>query len=322
MQAYAPGLLPATPPRRGLLDIPGVRVGGALLDLDWRHGLTIEPECHTLTLPAEVADLDGDTTDWPYWWTTICGGGTAATEADPGTKAIGDPLPNTTAEAWQAWVGYHCSSLDFRPGSQHHAEIEARLRRRLEACTPSIVEHELWTGHVATLQGADTPSLQEGATELDGGIPLGYVTALAELEQALAACSCSGQHIIHAQPRVVTYWASENLVRSSPDGRYLETAATGAYVAAGSGYPGTDPNNSMGVGYGLSYAYGTGMVAVFLGNADVKTYDAAAVLSATNTMVNLVELRAERDVLAIFDASCCHFGAAVSLTDRLARAGS
>ncbi len=162
--------------------------------------------------------------------------------------------------------------------------------------------------------GADTPYLAGDLADVIGP-EFGYVTGLAEMEQALAESNCSGRRIIHAQPRVVTLWKLNGLVDVAPDRTHLLTAL-GTVVVAGTGYPGTSPTGAAAT-YSHSWIYGTGTVRVFLGDTTVNQTDATSVVKATNDS----ELRAERPVLTIFDP-CTLLAAEVNLCDPSCKGGS
>ncbi len=318
--AAAQDLFRATPPALSLLTVPGVVVSPAeeqsmgLLGPNgarrWMNGVNVEPEACSVSL-----DLDTATADFPYWWS--CPSGTTnpvtALSGLGGVKAIGDGPDAVHAEPYTAWVGFQCRPVG---GSDaRNVEVDARIRRKLLACLPAIVEHELWTGQIADLMDADTPYLADQATADDVGGYYGFVTALAEIEQALADCSCSGRHMIHAQRRVVTAWRMHNLVSLAPTRDHLLTEL-GTIVVAGAGYPGTGPLGTD-PSYSNSWAYGTGMVRVFVGPIDVNTTD----LSTVDRSTNLAELRAETSALAIF-SPCCHVAAHVNLCDTSCGGGS
>lgn len=310
------GVLPASPPRFSLLTVPGVEITQDPTDGRWLNGVEIEPEGCSVTLPDDFADLTAASVDYPYWWQTCRDGDIAPTTAIPaGTKAMSTTNPGrVTSEPYTVWTGYRCSTLDLHNEVRIN-EVKARLRRRLLACTPKAVEHEVWTGQVATAAGFPNPFLADSTaiTEVLSGSQLGYVTALGELEQALAECGCSGAHIIHAQPRLVNLWVSEGLVVRPPTASHLETVATGTYVVPGTGYPGTEPDGAVPASYANTYAYGSGMIRVLLSPPRVPNVEAATVERTQQT----VELRAERDVLHIFDDTCCLRGVQVLACDRL-----
>lgn len=299
-------LFPASPPAISLLTVPGVLVPEALRDERWINGISVDPEACNVSLDAETA-----TADFPYWW-EACGAATLPTEASIASKVIGTNPANIDAEAWFAWVGFACTAAQVATMAD---EVDARLRRKLQACLPSIVERELWSGQVATLQGASTPFLAEDGAVDEVSVSLGYITALAELEQALAECTCGRRHMIHAQPRLVTLWRSEDLVSLAPSRDHLLTEL-GTVVVPGTGYPGTSPTG-LASSYSHTWAYGTGMVRVFTGRVTTTTADSSAVSRPTND----AEVRAETPVLSVFDP-CCLVGVGVNLCDATCSGGS
>lgn len=309
-------IITAAAPPLSLLRVPGVLYTPSAAQSHWLSGVAFEPEACTNTL-----DLDGDVTDIPYWWNTCSGDAETANAAEYfgfGTKAIGlNPDPVEVAP-FVLWAGYQCTSLDVGHGPRL-AEIEAKTRRRLEAITPAAVEHELWTGQVATQMGATNDHLTDSTvTTIQGGAPLGYVTALAEIEQALFDRDHRGGHMIHAQPRVVTAWMSDGLVSLVPGRTHLETAL-GTIVVPGSGYPGTSPDPlNTAASYAYSWAYGTGFVRAIVGPISVTPPGSA---QSTDRENNDQEIRAERDA-AVFWDGCALVGAYVSLCDVLCGTGS
>lgn len=236
-----------------------------------------------------------------------------ALDALGGIKAIGENPEIVSADSWQAWVGYACTAGDFRNEAQQ-AEIGARLRSKLEAALPAIVERELWTGQVAIAAGMDNPYLMDANVDIVAA-SLGFVTALGEMEQALADASYSGRRIIHAQPRVVNLWRSVGLVSLAPSRDHLLTEQ-GTVVVPGTGYPGTSPTGQA-ASYSHSWIYGTAGVRVFLGTPDVGVVSGATAIRT----INDVELRAERAVLILF-ADCVRPAIGVNLCDTLCGGGS
>lgn len=315
------GLLPAAPPPRSLLTIPGVIVtaDSALDGGRWENGVAIQPESCDVELDFDVAAGES-TADFPYWWQCPDSGGTAPTAAlAAGTKLVGAGRENLVFTPYQVWAGYRCSTLDVRPGTPRFDEVSSRVLRRLEAITPAALERELWTGNIADAAGYANPALADvGSTAAQAGVPLGFVTALAEVEQALAECHGSGRHIIHAPPRVVTHWRSRGLVEPTADGRALVTAL-GTFVAPGSGYPGTAPGH-VATGWTTPYIYGTGMVRVFLGAPTAPRGDTAEFVDPVSN-VNDVVVRAERSALAVW-STCCWVGARTNLCDEYCGSGS
>lgn len=325
------GLLRAAPPLFSVVTLPGAlvsdeekRAGAPASDSPeqavhrWENGVSIEPEGCNVDY-----DLDTATTDYPYWWSCIEGSGRSPVDANvngSGTKEIGASPDALRFVPYQIHVGYACSAPDAGP---RQTALEARVLRRLEACGPGAVEHELWTGEVAAEAGFPNPYLTDPANvDVLSAAGFGFVTALAEMEDALAECSCGGPHVIHAEPRVVTTWASRQLVERDITGAGIPFLRTvlGTYVVPGTGYPGTGPEIGGGTGegsYSTSYIYGTGMVRVFLGTP-VTGFQPSGALTRTN---NDYIIRAERSAVAVFDR-CCLIGTNVRLCDEYCAAGS
>lgn len=327
------GVLRAVPPPLSLVGVPGVlldperegrdagtssRSGAGAPGSHWRGGIAVEPEACSVELSLAVAD-GTPTTDFPYWWVECGDSGASAVDVlASGIKGVGAPPDPVTVTPYTLVAGYQCSALDVHSNARR-AEVEARVRRRLEAITPAAVERELWNGQLADAAGYTNPALTDAGTltTLLGGVPTGFVTALGELEQALAEQDHRGGHMIHAQPRVVTAWMQAGLVHLVPGRTHLETAL-GTVVVPGSGYPGTSPKPTQTAAtYATSWAYGTGWVRVVLGTVTVETQDATTL---TRTL-NDVTLRAEREAVALWD-TCSHVGINVSTCDELCGVGS
>lgn len=322
------GLLPARPPALSLITVPGVLVTDqekvSLSDLSgdpngvnrWENGVTIQPDA---CLSADDLDRTLVATDYPYWWT--CPDGTGQTPAQAnvagsGTKEIADPEALLRFTPYTITQGYFCRAAD---AASRAAEFEGRARRKLDCVIPRAVEHELWTGQVRNVAGFATPYLADPDNDVAISVAgLGFITALAELEDALGECSCAEPKMIHAERRVVTAWRSRGLVDRSPDGSHLLTTL-GTVVVPGVGYPGTGPSQAQsGEGsFNSSYVYGTGRVRVFL---SPPAYQGNPVETVTRT-VNDWEVRAEVTAIAVFDR-CCTVGLPVLLCDEYCGSGS
>ena len=153
------GLLPATPPARSLLTIPGVVVTASdqLAGGRWENGVAFEPEACDVELNFDTAAAQS-TADFPYWWQCPDSGGqTPQAALNANTKLVGASRPRLTFTPFQIWAGYRCSTLDVRPGSPRFAEVSARVLRKLEAITPAAVERELWTADIADAAGFTNP---------------------------------------------------------------------------------------------------------------------------------------------------------------------
>lgn len=280
-------LVPASPPRFSL-----VSQAQRVVDGDdgqgnrWAGGFVFWPEvCHA----------NGSV----FWQCAGDGGADSSAKTIPSGRP---PLVHYTP--YTAWVGEQCA-----PVGGNQAWFIPRATRALAACVSTVIEKELWDGAVATTAAFPNRYLNMvgSVNNLESNAPLGVISAVAEMEQALAACSCGGQHMIHAQPRTVTHMVAEHLVRA--DGNRLRTEL-GTIVVPGGGYSGSGPNGEPTGHANHSWIYGTSMVSVFLGPVTIlpRTID-----EALNRETNLVEYRAERDVAAVWDG-CCHIGVKVDHT--------
>lgn len=321
------GLLPARPPALSLLTAPGVlvtdeekRQGAGLEDpraLDrWENGVRVQPPgC----ISADDLDIDVASADYPYWWVCEEGAGqspVAANVAGSGTKEIGNPESTLTFQPYTVWAGVFCRAHD---ADRRGEEFQRRALSRLECIQSRAVEHELWTGQVRNTAGFSTPYLADPDNDTPLSlVALGFVTALGELEDALSECSCVEPKMIHAERRVVTAWASRQLVDVAPDGSHLRTRL-GTIVVPGAGYPGTGPSQEQsGEGsYSSSYVYGTGRVRVFLGPVVYR----GEPVETVDRDVNDWRVRAERTAVAVFDR-CCTVGLPVSTCDEYCGSGS
>lgn len=243
--------------------------------------------------------------DWPYWWVCPAATGQSAadalTSATSGTKKIADGRNTVSVDAFTVWVGDRCTA-GVSASPQGRAETERRLRRALEVATDIAVEREFWTGQVANrengIEAYGNWLQKEPVTKINGGARTGIVTSLAELEQALADNgNMFGRAYIHAQPRVVTAWASQNLVDVSPDGTFLRTKL-GTIVVPGVGYTGGAPGDENNTGGMVeSWAYASGPIKVALGAPTGALWGADTVVRASNKR----EVRMERDVVIVWD---------------------
>lgn len=308
-----PDLLTASRPRYTLLDVPGVL--NTTADR-WLTGVgTLADKSH---VRLDIDDLSSK--DVPYWWDLTPGVSGSSAVSVLTTKQIAAKPDPVNYDPVTIWVGEPWSAMD-RP-NQHQAEVEGRLSRLLNAILPAAVERELWTGQVARRAGFSNPYLQQtGVTKVGSGALLGFVTALAELEQGLVDNGVAyGRRIIHAQPRVVTAWASRGLVSPTSDGKALVTAL-GTYVVPGNGYTGGAPQDeSSAASRVASWAYATGPVRVFVGTPTTIEWASPAQYVSSRT-ANDIELRVETEVL-VATASAPRIACFVGLGDEYSGAGS
>lgn len=238
--------------------------------------------------------------DDPYWWGCVSEDGDLPPALDPPwTKTAPEKPDLRIFRPIDAWTGDRCGPAE---AARSRANAESDLDRFLSR----LVEDELWTGARADLAGYENDRLNDATDLVDGGAPLSPIEAFAELEQALADGE-SGLGMIHAQPRVVTRWLSENVVFPEATGTRLRSRL-GTIVVPGAGYDGSGPGLAAG-DEGASYAYATSLVRVYLGA--VNTYE------SRNIETNDVGSIAERPFIAEW-SGCTKTGALVDLTNAAA----
>lgn len=160
---------------------------------------------------------------------------------DPEGATIGSP---PAMEDAVTMVPYMVEGIDQRPtfGAATGPQLEeARgyARRQLLACESSQIESELWKGTLTRSKAWGNRYLAAPDVNLvEGDRLLGYLTALAVLEQAIAEGTCGQQGMIHCRADTATMWISEHLVTRV--GNLLLTEL-GTIVVAGSGYDGSAP---------------------------------------------------------------------------------
>lgn len=263
--------------------------------------------------PRNLLESTPEATEWGPRWNLGVSWLARGCAGEQGRYGPCDPTPDlavgdgygevASADAFVVWAGAECTSMaqtDLERGYQIATE-------RLLATQAEQVENELWTGSLATAEGAPNPFLA-AAADVDDVTPGGGATTLADglalLEQALADC-LSGRGTIHATVQLASLWASKGYVEL--EGGRLVTQL-GTIVIAGAGYPGTSPAGAA-PDAGESWAYGTGMVTWRLGPI---ARQAASPAEAIDRDVNTATVRMERDALAVFDP-CCLVGVNVDL---------
>lgn len=277
-------------------------------DTSWEAGFQWEPERGALTLDAAHS--------FPYWWDCPEGAGaTAAATVTGNKKPVQLPLPLRTYRPYTAHAADSASTIGFAARDR-----AARAARMLDSNLSRIIEFEFWRGAAATAAGFPNDFLEKAPTQLNGGASTGYMRALSELEQAIAENENGPTSVIHAQPRVVSLWASNDRLTLVPGTARLITKATGNIVIAGTGYPGTGPGTALvDSTSAASWAYATDMPRVAisrmfgipnggrLGEVGADAFDRT---------VNDGIYRAERVVACFFDATVKH-GIKVNLTSAL-----
>jgi len=150
------------------------------------------------------------------------------------------------------------------------AEVERRVRIRLNDNSQYITEQAFWGGNADVQPALQRPELNGGTGILDltptPGTPVTIEYGLGLLEDALSQYSYPG--IIHARP-VVSPFAAERML--SPTPLQLPKGPTGVQYTPmgntwsfGRGYSGNKPNNDASApAAGTAYMVGTGAVTVW-----------------------------------------------------------
>lgn len=202
-----------------------------------------------------------------------------------------------------------CTTMDR---TRNRREL-ARLQ--LLATESWQIAREVWEGAVARSTTDDLPNayLASAATDVLDATPVGYVSALAELEAALLDCMHGARGMIHASPYTLTLWAEAGLVRTTDQGIILTTMDT--IVVADAGYTGSGPGEDPGdppepADLAVSaWAYGTGLVHLRRG----LIYEVGDETSQINRSTNTWEVFVERPVAAYW-SPCCQLGINVDHT--------
>lgn len=200
-----------------------------------------------------------------------------------------------------------CSTMD------RTRDRRERARLQLLATESWQIAREVWEGGVARSTDPDLPNafLASSGTTVLEDTPVGYVSALAEMEQALLNCMHGARGMIHASPYTLTLWAEAGLVRTTEQGIILTALDT--IVVADAGYTGSgpaedpdDPPPAPDLSVS-AWAYGTGLVYLRRGLIYEVGDESSQIDRATNTW----EVFVERPVAAYW-SPCCQLGIHVS----------
>lgn len=257
--------------------------------------------------PAAASDTD-PVTRWEagFAWApeNVCTGGGVA---DPcGTDALTATVALTSQEYQPVllWKADRCSTTD------RTRDRVGRARRALTACTSKLLASEFWEGTLAMAKGFPNRFLADPlANTLTNGA-VSEASAIACLEEGLAACSC-GTGMIHVTPGMMIRIADHHLVE-----RFGNTFRTpnDTLVVADAGYTGTGPEGQAALD-GSVWAYATDMVDVRLGPIVVfpsANPDDAAAMTIGTAPDNLLTYRAQRLAAATWDG-CCHLAVEVDI---------
>lgn len=201
-------------------------------------------------------------------------------------------------------AGDSCSAFDYK-----NRNYAARALQALSRCESFQIANEFWTGTRATASGwADNEFLASPTSDnITEGGSLDPVPALACMEKALGVANCGSLSMIHADPSVVTHWASDGLVTNVDN--VLRTQL-GTIVVSDAGYPGTSPDGDDPTD-GNVWIYGTGLFHVRLSPVQ-SIPDPTDFAAATSRPDNQITFWAQR-IAAITWEQCAHIAAAVDI---------
>lgn len=169
----------------------------------------------------------------------VCNGGD---RIDPEGTIEGTPSP---IESQIDVVPFIVEGSDTRstfgaPTDAIYDEARQYARRQLLACEGKQIETELWHGTYSNSVSTTNRHLTSPDVNLvEGDRLLGYVTALAVLEQAINNATCGAQGMIHCRADTATMFISEHLAHRV--GNLLVTEL-GTIIVVGSGYDGSAPD--------------------------------------------------------------------------------
>jgi hypothetical protein len=181
-----------------------------------------------------------------------------ATDCPPitGTKTFSAIEAPVSGAPFAVMTSYTCGSLGFSM-----AEVEQRVRTRMQLREQRAVEKRIWqgsTGALGTITG-----LFRNATNLgSAGCP---TEAVEMLEQALADNGVIGG-IIHARPGMSAHLSNNYLIYEGPGVR-KRTVINTPYVF-GQGYDGTGPTGQATSG-STEWMYASGRILIWAGDVVV-----------------------------------------------------
>lgn len=268
-------------------------------DPHWQMGITYEPLCGNT--PGVIIN--------PCISPIVSGA--ALTKTSTANRNIRGALPFTAT----TWID--CGTVG------NYDRVEQDTMELLRRHEQRIVEGVLWTGTAPNTGQSVYPHLAAGTAVYDGVEQLqiaatslisvtgtGIVTALGQLEDALADCY-GGQGVIHMTYDVAEAAISNFLIQRVPVGPggkpALQTVAGGNWVVVGAGYTGTSPSGAAPPSRS-EWMYATGAVFYYRGDIKSTSRPSEAVVRSINDLVYI----AERTYVVAWD--CCLIGALVTLS--------
>lgn len=230
-----------------------------------------------------------------FSWDPACG--------TPGLKDDGPTIPG--AVEWDPAIIYWAERCEVITPAVL-GDLGARAVAALDAHRSHLLEALLWTNVVEGADfGATHPNVglaDAPAVELNGGDPVGPVTAISLLVGALSTSLKGTRGVIHlpasALPFVDFYGGSVVV------GNQLLAGSVDHQLAAGSGYPGTGPDGSA-PGEGFAWFYATSPI-------DVRLSPSVVYEPIVDYQTNTAVARAEQAVVVSWDRRA-HYAVLVCL---------
>lgn len=243
-----------------------------------------------------------------------CSDGEVLTDlCDPADLASQTKPDTVTWYPYTLKVEETCTVASSASNDEAIAETRARVERLLNQSTETLIGSELWSGAYAqsgTIPGTatDLPNVWladvANVDILTESGPVGFVHALACLEQYLADNNGGKQGMIHATPQIVTHWESFRLLRREGN-RILTFKDT--IVVPSPGYAGTSPDGT--IGDNNIWAYATDKIRIWLERDPRIT--AFPSISSIDRLQNTTTIVAQRLALAEWER-CRHAGVRIA----------
>jgi hypothetical protein len=168
-----------------------------------------------------------------------------------GSKTFSAIEPAVSGSPFGVYTSYTCGSIGFT-----FAEVEQRVRLRMQLREQRAVERRVWQGVPAGGTGGIPGHFQSAATLTAAGC---ITEALFSLEQALADNGVVGG-MIHARPGMGAILAQQHLIERTQRGQVF--TMNGTPVVLGHGYNGTGPAGQATTAT-TEYMYASGRVLIW-----------------------------------------------------------
>lgn len=243
---------PIKPPALGLLASANIVTEGGdyLLDEHTSDGVTYDESNAAgprQLIPGALPDADYETTSdgsrvhWIQGFAykpEVCNGGDiiSVDSTAPGTPPA---IPGTIQVTPYIVEGIDQRSTFGTPHDNDLLEGRQYARRQLLACQSKRIAHELWTGKLSDGTPSGNAHLTDANVLLpEGSRSLGYLTALAVLEQAINDNTCGQQGMIHARSDLISLWNAGGALRRVGN---LILTIHDSIVVPDAGYDGSAP---------------------------------------------------------------------------------